>query len=112
MSTANTRIRFLDLIDEVGISYRQADHWCRKGYVRTRCNGHEVSEGVWVSCSGGGSGHFRIIDDDEVDVLRTMARLVHAGIIPEVAARLARNRTRLTDAVARGLERLSEKAVA
>lgn len=58
-----------------GISYRQLDHWIRKGYIR-----------------GGnpGSGNQREIAEDEMGVLRHMSTLVHCGFVPERAARMAR----------------------
>ncbi|WP_432856918.1 MerR family transcriptional regulator [Amycolatopsis sp. CA-161197] len=58
-----------------GISYRQADYWCRKGFI------HVPSKG---------SGIHRQVGPDEAAVLRTMARLVAAGLAPDAAARVAR----------------------
>ena len=102
---------FIEVIEQTpGLTYRQADHWIRKGYISARCAGHAIGHGLIKPCDkGGGYGHHRYIDDDEVAVLRIMARLVNAGLHPEVAAHMARNRTRLTVAVLRGLERLQPK---
>lgn len=97
----NTRARYIDIVADTGISYRQADHWVRAGYIHT----HYLDPSLEPTGQGG-SGHPRYIDDDEIAVLHTMARLVHAGFVPETAAQLARSRTRLTDAVVRAVERL------
>lgn len=80
----------VDLAVEVGITYRQADHWCRRGWVV-------------AARSRSGSGRPRLLEAAEVVVLRTMARLVHAGLTPETAARLARSK-----AVHGGLHRLAD----
>lgn len=66
---------FVDVVAEVGVTYRQADYWVRRG---------------WILAPQLGSGYPRRIAPAEVDALRTMARLVIAGLTPETAARLAR----------------------
>lgn len=67
--------RFTDVADDLGITYRQADHWRRSGYV------HATAEG---------SGTVSYIDDREVAVLRRMAVLVRAGMLAGSAASIAR----------------------
>lgn len=62
--------------ERAGITYRQLDHWIRKGYV----NG-----------SLPGQGNPRRIPEPEADIVRDMAALVRAGFRPEVAARIARD---------------------
>lgn len=66
---------FMDVVAEVGISYRQADYYVRRG---------------WVLAPSPGSGYHRRLAPKEAAVLRTLARLVIAGLTPETAARLAR----------------------
>lgn len=67
----------VDIVEQVGITYRQADHWVRRGFIRT-------------TPPNPGSGRPRRIAESEIAALTTMARLVHAGLTPEIAARLAR----------------------
>lgn len=74
------------LLARAGISYRQLDYWCRCGYINERFqrrNGEAVEAGK--------SGYRRDLDADEEQVLLRMARLVNAGMQPDVAARLARS---------------------
>jgi hypothetical protein len=56
-----------------GITYRQADYWCRCGYV----------PGVDLH---GGSGNARAITTSQARHLGRLARLVQAGIKVDVAA--------------------------
>ena len=60
---------------KAGITYRQFDHWIRRGYIAGGCPG---------------SGRRRDISADEFDVLARMAGLVRAGVTPAAAAELAR----------------------
>lgn len=62
---------------DVGISYRQLDHWVRKGWLQP---GNATP----------GSGAWRTWGEEERGVARIMARLVVAGIPPELAHRVAR----------------------
>lgn len=67
-----------DIPDLAGISYRQLDHWVRKGYL------HADNP----EC---GSGHSRTFQDEEVEVAVIMGALVKKLTIePEYAATLAR----------------------
>jgi hypothetical protein len=61
----------------VGPSYRQIDHWTRRGYL--------LAEGK------GGQGHTRRWPLEERDVAAMMHRLVTAQIPPEVAHAIARS---------------------
>ena len=65
-----------------GVSYRQYDHWSRKGWIR--------------ASNPGGSGHDRDFTKDEVRIFEIMADLVAIGFRPIRAAEIAR------DAIDRG----------
>lgn len=67
-----------DLVRMARISYRQADHWTRRGWIV-------------ASADGVGSGYRRTWSADEVAVAVYMATLVRAGVTPAAAARAARN---------------------
>jgi DNA-binding transcriptional MerR regulator len=60
-----------------GISYRQLDYWVRCGYLRP-----EVAEP--------GSGRARRWPEEEIEIARTMRRLVDVGLTNAVAADVAR----------------------
>ena len=62
---------------ELGITYRQLDHW--------------TSAGLLKPLHIGGSGIPREWTRAELDVARTMGRLVAAGLKPEPASRVARS---------------------
>jgi DNA-binding transcriptional MerR regulator len=63
------------IVRAAGITYRQLDHWTRKGYL---------------SAVAKGSGAPRDWEDDAVFIATDMARLVEAGLTVEVAAIVAR----------------------
>jgi hypothetical protein len=63
--------------DAYGISYRQFDHYCRKGWIR--------------SSTDGGSGTQRDFPKSESDIFKIMASLVTIGFRPACAAELARS---------------------
>lgn len=63
--------------DELGITYRQLDHFVRQGYLKPS---HD-----------GGSGHPREWTRAELDVARLMGRLSAVGIRLETAHRVARS---------------------
>lgn len=65
-----------EIVDEVKASYRQIDHWVRKGWLHPE--------------SKGGSGNDRRWPDEELAVLRRMARCVNAGLPPALSHELAR----------------------
>lgn len=67
-----------DAEHDLGITYRQLDHWQRKGYLRP-VNGFS------------GSGRDREWPLAEVEIARRMGRLVAAGLSVEQAARFARD---------------------
>jgi hypothetical protein len=71
-----------------GISYRQLDHWVRKGYLRP-------------ARPAAGSGTQRGFSLAEVAVVRRMVQLTRVGLAPAVAAYCARNghTTWLTDEI-------------
>ena len=62
---------------ELGITYRQLDHWVRLGLLRP--------------LHLGGSGNPREWTRAELDVAKAMGRLVAAGLRPEAASRVARS---------------------
>lgn len=62
---------------ELGITYRQLDHWTRAGLLKP--------------LHVGGSGSSREWTHAELDVARVMGRLVAAGLKPEPASRVARS---------------------
>lgn len=57
------------------VTYRQLDHWLRKGFVPDYERDPES-----------GSGHPRFLTDEQVDFVVRLARLVHAGVDVSVAA--------------------------
>ena len=63
---------------DLGITYRQLDHWARQGYLRP-VNGFS------------GSGRDREWPLAEAEIARRMVRLVAAGLSVEQAARFARD---------------------
>jgi DNA-binding transcriptional MerR regulator len=68
-----------DLLARVpGLTYRQLDHWCSRGYIQPD-KAHP------------GSGRQRQFGADEVRVIRAMHELVANGVLPAAAARLARS---------------------
>jgi len=62
---------------ELGISYRQCDHWVRLGLLNPLHVGGSGSQREWTRA--------------ELDVARVMGRLVAAGVKPAVAALVARS---------------------
>lgn len=67
-----------DVAWKAGITFRQCDHWVRRGYLRP--------DGAAL-----GSGRPRRWPRAEVDVARAMARLVRIGLTPAAAHRIARS---------------------
>jgi hypothetical protein len=65
-----------DLLASYGVTYRQFDHWCRKGWI--------------VASTPSGSGIERHFERTELDIFRMMASLVGVGFRPVIAAELAR----------------------
>lgn len=61
----------------IGLTYRQVDYWCRRGYLRP-------------SGDGDGSGNPRWWSPDEIAVALRMADLIAEGYRHEVAATRAR----------------------
>ena len=66
-----------DLMDDTGITYRQLDYWCKRGWLLP------VGQGE-------GSGNTRWWPSIELDVARRIAELVAEGYRTEVAAKKAR----------------------
>lgn len=61
---------------ELGITYRQLDHWITRGYLRPE--------------NKPGSGTEREFSEREIEVAKLMAALVNAGFRAEKAAKTAR----------------------
>ena len=61
-----------------GLTYRQVDYWCRKGYLRPECYPTP------------GTGQRRTFTPGEIAVATRIARLVAAGLAVKTAARVAR----------------------
>ena len=70
----------IEACEVVGVTYRQLDHWTRKGYIRPKHRQGRYN----------GSGFPREWSDLELDVARTIARLVEIGFMVAPAAVLAR----------------------
>ena len=68
----------MSVVEIPGVSYRQLDYWCRRGYLRP--------------VHTGGSGAPRRWTQAEVDIAQLMARLVAAGLPPLVAEQVARGK--------------------
>ncbi len=62
----------VDVCDDLGISYRQADYWIRKGYLQVRT-------------AGRGSGTRVDLSWSEEAALTAIAQLVKAGLTVEAA---------------------------
>jgi hypothetical protein len=62
-----------------GISYRQLDHWTRRGYLRPAAD------------TGNGSGRWREWSTAELAAACLMAALTRAGLEPRAAALIARS---------------------
>jgi hypothetical protein len=62
----------------LGVTYRQVDYWCRRGFLRP-------------TNPGPGSGTVRVFLPAEYEVAVFMARAVAAGVSPDAAARAARH---------------------
>ena len=73
-----------------GVTYRQLNYWAARGYLRPVRTGH-------------GSGHPMLWPADEAAVARLMARLVAAGLVVDVAARVAREHVTSPDRAAHEL---------
>ena len=86
-------LRTTDVVRATGVSYRQLDSWTTAGLVRPV--GAVTSNGdlprPFVQPDRPGSGQARLWHPDEVRVVRTMGRLVGAGLAPACAARVARD---------------------
>ena len=66
------------LCEHAGISYRQLDHWTRRGYLQT------------VGEQTPGSGQSRVWPVREASIAETMHTLIECGFTPHAAADYAR----------------------
>lgn len=67
---------------ELGITYRQLDHWARCGYLRP--------DRRWAGKTLG-AGSPRVWPAEELEVARRMGRLTAAGLPAKLAASFARD---------------------
>jgi DNA-binding transcriptional MerR regulator len=70
--------RTLPDLTTLGLTYRQLDFWCRKGYLST---------------AAPGSGRRRTWTDDELAIAARMVKLIGCGFTVAKAAEIARGRT-------------------
>lgn len=84
------------IMERFGVTYRQLNYWYRQGYLSPIGDPPEV---------GGGRGTSRVFTDAEVTQLELMLGLVRAGVKPDVAARIARRDTQVTDKLIHALEK-------
>ena len=68
---------------DLGITYRQLDHWARCGYLKP---GRLRTGRGWET-----SGSPRLWPAEELEIARRMGRLTDAGFPPSLAARFARD---------------------
>jgi len=74
-----------EICRQTGLTYRQLDRWCRKGWLRPDQPSKPETARRWE-----GSGHNCVFSSAELDVARIMARLVTLDVTPERAAHIAR----------------------
>jgi hypothetical protein len=67
---------------ELGITYRQLDHWTRLGYLRP-------VQPHW-NIRSGGTGYARQWPESELAIAASMGRLIRLGLTVEAAHRVAR----------------------
>lgn len=84
-----------EVIELAGITYRQLDHWTRRGWIAPE----------HPEC--GGSGHHRCYSELEVAVIAHIGALVRAGVQPDVAARIARGDDAALASLTRAIEGLA-----
>lgn len=88
---------------EIGTSYRALDYWVRRGYLDPGGTPTTTRGGVRHrpdrKTTQPGSGFCRHWTPEAIETARTMARLVHAGIVPVVAARIIRGQTRIAPGI-------------
>jgi hypothetical protein len=91
--------RLVEVVEELGITYRQADYWARQGYIHTSKVSTKLPDDQLMRrrrrsplpvTEESGSGTARALEPHEVDVLRVMVQLVSLTISPPMAAELAR----------------------
>ncbi len=69
-----------------GVTYRQLDHWVRRGFLHPRN-------------PNPGSGYTTVWPAEELRVAARMGRLVKAGLVLDVAHRIARGDTILAPGI-------------
>ena len=67
--------------DIPGMTYRQFDYWCTRGYIRFDIERDKTENG---------SGNWRTLTEDEIRVVTLMTELVTLGMSPQTAEPLAR----------------------
>lgn len=76
-----------DLLADAGVTYRQFDHWCRRGFIPEPPATDDADAKPGLTHPG--SGFWRELQPAQVEHLRVMARLVHDGMRPDAASVLA-----------------------
>lgn len=82
-------LKLTDVAHLAGISYRQADFWCRQGYLRTVSYDSELDR-PRNRPPAASARRMRRLEDAEARVLLLMGRLTRAGLMPEAAHKAAR----------------------
>jgi len=80
--------RLKDVAAEAGITYRQANYWAATGYIQAIPYRHGPRSHERALDSKYGCVHR--LELPEAEILRTMARLVNAGVPVMTAAEIAR----------------------
>lgn len=84
------------VVQQTGITYRELDHWARKGHISPRLiPGQGKRRHPDRDPNTPGSGHSRRWMPEEVAIIGTMVRLSRAGIPPALASRIARGETEI-----------------
>lgn len=79
-----------DVLEATGITYRQFDHWCRRGWLKPF---NEAS----------GHGKPRLFTEDQYMTACRMGVLVQAGLRPEVAQAVAQGNAEAADRLLQAL---------
>lgn len=94
-----TARRLTEVVEELDITYRQADYWSRRGFIRTykasrprpaHLSAKQHQYRTVPLSERSGTGFLRMIGEHEVEVLRVMVQLVALTITPPMAAEIAR----------------------
>lgn len=76
------RYTSVQLAELCGLSFRQIDYWCRRGYLGERLQHENI-----------GNGHYRSFLPEEVTLVRHVAQLSRAGFSPARSVEIFTNYT-------------------